>query len=59
MPDGRICFWGGWGGSMIVCDLDRRLTIAYVMNRMGAGIVGSTRAEAYLREIYASLGAAV
>ena len=59
LPGGRICFWGGWGGSMIVCDLDRRLTIAYVMNRMGAGIVGSTRAEAYLREIYASVGATV
>jgi len=59
LPAGRICFWGGWGGSMIVCDLDRRLTIAYVMNRMGAGIVGSTRAEAYLREIYAAVGAAV
>ena len=59
LPGGRTCFWGGWGGSMIVCDLDRRLTIAYVMNRMGAGIVGSTRAEAYLREIYASVGAAV
>ena len=59
LAGGRICFWGGWGGSMIVCDLDRRLTIAYVMNRMGAGIVGSTRAEAYLREIYAAVGAAV
>jgi CubicO group peptidase (beta-lactamase class C family) len=59
LPGGRICFWGGWGGSMIVCDLDRRLTIAYVMNRMGAGIVGSTRAEAYLRAIYASLSAEV
>jgi CubicO group peptidase (beta-lactamase class C family) len=59
LGDGRICFWGGWGGSMIVCDLDRRLTIAYVMNRMGAGIVGSTRAEAYLRAIYASLGVEV
>ena len=29
------------------------------MNRMGAGIVGSTRAEAYLRAIYASLGVEV
>lgn len=52
IPDDRICFWGGWGGSMIVTDLDRRLTVSYVMNRMSAGIIGSPRAEAYLRAVY-------
>lgn len=52
LPDGRICFWGGWGGSMIVMDLDRRLTIAYTMNRTGPGIIGSDRSEAYIRAVY-------
>jgi CubicO group peptidase (beta-lactamase class C family) len=28
------CFWGGWGGSMVMADLRARLSIAYVMNRM-------------------------
>lgn len=35
IPDGRICYWGGWGGSMVIMDLDRRMTMSYVMNRMG------------------------
>jgi CubicO group peptidase (beta-lactamase class C family) len=55
LPEGRICFWGGWGGSLIVMDADRRLTFSYMMNRMAPGIVGSDRAEAYLSAVYAAL----
>jgi CubicO group peptidase (beta-lactamase class C family) len=54
LPDDRICFWGGWGGSVIAMDLDRRMTISYMMNKMGAGVIGSDRSEAYIREIYAA-----
>jgi CubicO group peptidase (beta-lactamase class C family) len=39
----RACFWGGWGGSLIFVDIDQRLTVAYVMNRMESGLVGDTR----------------
>jgi CubicO group peptidase (beta-lactamase class C family) len=57
VPSGRrVAFWGGWGGSMAVMDLDRRLTITYMMNRMNEGILGSPRAEAYIRAVYAALG---
>lgn len=52
IPEGRVCFWGGWGGSMIVMDLDRRMTVAYMMNRMGAGTIGSARSEIYVRAVY-------
>jgi CubicO group peptidase (beta-lactamase class C family) len=31
---GRACSWGGWGGSVVLVDLDTRLTVAYVMNQM-------------------------
>jgi CubicO group peptidase (beta-lactamase class C family) len=55
VPEGRTFFWGGWGGSMILLDLQRRLTISYVMNRMAPGILGSDRAEAYIRAVYAAL----
>jgi len=55
LPAGRVAFWGGWGGSMIVMDLDRRVTTSYMMNRMAPGIVGSPRAEAYLDAVYAAL----
>jgi CubicO group peptidase (beta-lactamase class C family) len=38
--DGRPFYWCGWGGSLVVCDLDRRLTISYMMNKMGDGLIG-------------------
>lgn len=34
IPDGRICMWGGAGGSMAIVDVDRRMTLAYIMNKM-------------------------
>ena len=52
VPDGKICFWGGWGGSLVVMHPESQLTIAYVMNRMGPGIIGSDRAEQYVRAVY-------
>ncbi len=58
LPAGRIAFWGGWGGSMAIMDLDRRMTISYVMNGMDPGILGSARAAAYIQAIYGVLDAA-
>jgi len=52
VPDGKICFWGGWGGSMIIMDTGRRMTISYMMNKMAPGIIGSTRVAAYVQTIY-------
>jgi CubicO group peptidase (beta-lactamase class C family) len=56
VPEGKICFWGGWGGSMIIMDLDRRTTISYMMNKMQPGLVGSDNAARYLTTIYKLLG---
>ncbi len=55
IPDGRICFWGGWGGSMAIMDTDRRATVAYVMNKMGPGTTGTERTNRYGRLIYEAL----
>lgn len=52
IPDGKVCFWGGWGGSLTVLHPESKLTISYVMNRMGPGIIGSDRAEQYVRAVY-------
>ena len=41
--DARACFWGGWGGSVIVVNMDAHMTVAYMMNRMGDGLVGDDR----------------
>lgn len=56
VPPGRVCFWGGWGGSMVINDADRRTTLAYMMNRMAPGIIGGqniARLAACLNEILA------
>ena len=57
LPEEKICFWGGWGGSMIIMDTGRRTTISYMMNKMGAGIIGSERANEYGQAIYEALTA--
>jgi CubicO group peptidase (beta-lactamase class C family) len=52
VPEGKVCFWGGWGGSTIVMDLDRGATISYMMNKMQPGVIGSDNAAAYVTAIY-------
>ncbi|MFD0665843.1 hypothetical protein [Thermocatellispora tengchongensis] len=51
VPAGEICFWDGWGGSLIIMDLDRRMTICYVMNQMQPGMIGSEGSAAYCEVI--------
>ena len=56
-PEEKICFWGGWGGSVIAMDTGRRMTVSYVMNKMGAGIIGSDRCNEYGQAIYDAITA--
>jgi CubicO group peptidase (beta-lactamase class C family) len=44
-PEGRVCAWGGAGGSCVIIDVDRRMTFAYVMNKMAAGSIAPALAE--------------
>lgn len=56
MPNERVCYWGGWGGSMAVMNPYCRTTFAYVMNRMGQVTpAGTERTRAYTRLIYQAL----
>ncbi|MFV0309761.1 MAG: serine hydrolase domain-containing protein [Desertimonas sp.] len=55
LPNPRTAFWGGWGGSLAVVDVDARVSFAYVMNRMGEGTVGDTRAAGLLAATYGAL----
>jgi CubicO group peptidase (beta-lactamase class C family) len=51
MPIGpRSCYWGGYGGSIIVIDQETELTISYVMNRMESGLVGDLRGASIVLE---------
>ncbi|GII65857.1 serine hydrolase [Sphaerisporangium krabiense] len=53
---GRTCFWGGLGGSLVVIDLDNRLTFAYAMNQMlDNGTLGDDRALGLLFAAYDGL----
>ncbi|WP_454197092.1 serine hydrolase domain-containing protein [Nocardia sp. Marseille-Q1738] len=56
VPDGRVCWWSGYGGSMVVNDLDRRITFAYTMNRMAPRLIGSDRCDAYLKAVFGAAG---
>ena len=35
-PNRRACFWGGWGGSLAVIDVEAGMSVAYMMNRMSS-----------------------
>lgn len=54
--DGHICGWGGWGGSMVLMDIDRRMTISYAMNKMQNVGLGSPNTKAYIAAVYKVLG---
>ncbi|KAI1343642.1 beta-lactamase [Xylariaceae sp. FL0016] len=56
LPEGRVCAWGGWGGSMGVMDLERKVTITYAMNKMSNDRPAPKMLRAYMKEIYSSLG---
>jgi len=40
---------------MVLMNPDRRTTIAYVMNKMGPGVLGSERTARYASLIYEAL----
>jgi len=55
LPDRKICFWGGWGGSMVINDVDRHICFTYMMNQMAPGIIGGPTAEALITALYATV----
>ena len=54
-PNERACFWGGWGGSISVIDLDAEITITYVMNRMAGALIGDMRGAGLVFATYGAL----
>lgn len=49
LTEGRVCARGGAGGSCVVIDVDRRITVAYVMNKVAPG--GGTIATALCQQL--------
>jgi CubicO group peptidase (beta-lactamase class C family) len=52
VPEGRVCFGSGAGGSMVIADADRRLTVAYVMNKMTPAMIVGPIAAALVERVY-------
>jgi CubicO group peptidase (beta-lactamase class C family) len=57
-PNPRTCFWGGWGGSLVLLDLDARMCVTYVMNKMGEGTLGDMRGASIAMAAFAGLAGA-
>lgn len=52
----RACTWGGWGGSIVLVDLDKQLTVAYAMNQMlEEGPLGDDRGLSIVMAAYEGL----
>lgn len=43
LPHDQCCYWGGYGGSIIIIDMKTRSTIAFMMNKMASTTVGDMR----------------
>jgi len=55
VPNPRTCFWGGWGGSLAIVDVDAQMSFSYVMNKMGEGTTGDLRGASLLMAAYGAL----
>ncbi len=55
VPNPRTAFWGGWGGSLAIIDVDAKMSFSYVMNRMGEGTTGDLRGAGLLLAAYGVL----
>ncbi|HET7017072.1 MAG TPA: serine hydrolase domain-containing protein [Streptosporangiaceae bacterium] len=53
---GRAIGWGGWGGSLVIADLDTRMSVAYVMNQMLDNAAGAHRGLGIVVAAYEGLG---
>lgn len=55
LPNPNTVFWGGYGGSLVICDMDARLCMSYVMNKMAATTVGDLRAGMIAMTVWQAL----
>jgi CubicO group peptidase (beta-lactamase class C family) len=56
-PNPDTLFWGGYGGSLVVADMNQRLCMAYAMNKMAATTVGDMRAGMLAALVWQALAA--
>ena len=52
-PNPRVLYWGGYGGSVVLMDIDAKLSCSYVMNKMGS--TPNSRIVPIIGALYAAL----
>jgi CubicO group peptidase (beta-lactamase class C family) len=57
LPNPNSLFWGGYGGSLVIIDMDARTSIGYAMNKMAGTTTGDTRALGLAMAIWSGLSA--
>jgi CubicO group peptidase (beta-lactamase class C family) len=55
LPNANSLFWGGYGGSLVVIDMDARTTFAYAMNKMAGTTTGDMRGFGLLMAMWEAL----
>ncbi|MBS0359875.1 MAG: beta-lactamase family protein [Proteobacteria bacterium] len=56
LPNPNSCYWGGYGGSLIIIDMDAKTTFAYAMNKMAPTTQGDMRALGLAMAMWTALG---
>ena len=57
LPNPNTIFWGGYGGSLVIIDMDARTTFAYAMNKMAGTTTGDMRAFGLAMAMWEAMGA--
>jgi CubicO group peptidase (beta-lactamase class C family) len=56
LPSPNSIFWGGYGGSLAIIDMDARTSFGYAMNRMAPTTTGDLRALGLAMAMWQGLG---
>ncbi len=57
LPNPNSCYWGGYGGSIAIVDMDAQTTFSYVMNRMEGTTTGDARGFALVMTMWQAMAA--
>jgi hypothetical protein len=56
LPNRNSLYWGGYGGSLAIIDMDARTSFGYAMNRMAPTTTGDMRALGLSMAMWQALG---
>lgn len=56
LPNPNTIYWGGYGGSLVIVDMDARTIFAYAMNKMAGATTGDMRAFSLAMAMWEALG---